>query len=326
VLTFGSLFSGIGGIDLGLERAGMRCRWQVEVDPYYCKVLAKHWPDVPRYGDIRELTGDELERVDLIAGGFPCQDVSLAGKRAGLDGERSGLWGEYRRLLGVLRPRWVCVENVPGLFTAGFDRVIGDLASLGYDAEWTTLRASDFGAPHRRERVFIVAHAQRVQSSQRNGVDMLRRWQSEAQQIGVGCGDLANPNGGRCQQRDAAEWGVSVTGEGNQPVADSGGNGLLRDTQRNQHSIEQQSASRGDDVDRFGEPAPFPPGPDDMEGWRRYLQEYPTLEPSFCRGADGVSAMLDRNRVARLKALGNAVVPQVAEWIGRRILAVEASA
>ena len=94
-MTFGSLFSGIGGIDLGLERAGMECKWQVEIDPYCQKVLAKHWPDVRRYDDVRSVGADTLEAVDLIAGGFPCQDVSVAGKRAGLkEGTKSGLWFE----------------------------------------------------------------------------------------------------------------------------------------------------------------------------------------------------------------------------------------
>jgi DNA (cytosine-5)-methyltransferase 1 len=126
-LTFGSLFAGIGGMDLGLERAGMVCRWQVEIDDYCRRVLAKHWPDVPKYGDIREVTGEELERVDLICGGFPCQDISNAGKRAGIDGERSGLWSEYIRLVRVLRPRYVLVENVAALLD-------GELTA--YSATW----------------------------------------------------------------------------------------------------------------------------------------------------------------------------------------------
>ena len=106
-MTFGSLFAGIGGLDLGLERAGMECRWQVEIDEFCRKVLAKHWPEVPKYGDIGKLTGEELEPVDLICGGFPCQDLSQAGRRAGLEGDRSGLWFEFARIVGVLRPRWV---------------------------------------------------------------------------------------------------------------------------------------------------------------------------------------------------------------------------
>src|SRR5215510_9060927 len=115
MLTFGSLFAGIGGIDLGLERAGMECRWQVEIDPFCRQILAKHWPEVKRYDDIRKLAASDLEPVDLMAGGFPCQDLSQAGKRAGIEGTRSGLWFEFARLVRGLRPRYVLIENVPGL-------------------------------------------------------------------------------------------------------------------------------------------------------------------------------------------------------------------
>jgi DNA (cytosine-5)-methyltransferase 1 len=161
-MTFGSLFAGIGGLDLGLERAGMTCRWQVEIDPFCVKVLEKHWPGVKRYGDIRELTGDELEPVDLICGGFPCQDLSQAGKRVGIEGTRSGLWFEYARLVRRLRPRWVLIENVSGLLVYdAMRRVIGELAGCGYVGCWRCLRASDFGAAHLRKRVFIVAYRER---------------------------------------------------------------------------------------------------------------------------------------------------------------------
>src|SRR5687767_562507 len=111
-MTFGSLFAGIGGFDLGFERAGMRCEWQVEIDPYCRRVLAKHWPDVRRWDDVRTFPPDGDWGVDVICGGFPCQDISAAGKQAGIEGERSGLWGEYERIIRVLRPRIVVVENV----------------------------------------------------------------------------------------------------------------------------------------------------------------------------------------------------------------------
>ena len=157
-MTFGSLFAGIGGLDLGLERAGMECRWQVEIDEYCRRVLVRHWPGVPKHGDIRQITGAELERVDLICGGFPCQDVSRVGSRAGIEGKRSGLWGEYLRLVRDLRPRFVLVENVPGLLDGGIGRVLGDLAESGFDAEWRLLSAAEFGLPHRRDRVFVIAY------------------------------------------------------------------------------------------------------------------------------------------------------------------------
>lgn len=164
-LTFGSLFSGIGGLDLGLERAGLRCAWQVEIDDYPNRVLERHWPDVPRLRDVREAGQHNLSKVDLIAGGFPCQDISSAGRRAGIEGKRSGLWSEFYRIVCELRPRYVLVENVGALLHRGRDgraaigRVLGDLAEIGMDAQWECLPAFAFGAPHLRERIFIVAYA-----------------------------------------------------------------------------------------------------------------------------------------------------------------------
>jgi DNA (cytosine-5)-methyltransferase 1 len=155
-LLYGSLFSGIGGIDLGFDRAGLKCAWQVEIDPFARKVLEKHWPGVPKHDDIRTF---KPTAVDVIAGGFPCQDISNAGKRAGIaEGTRSGLWSEYVRIIREVRPKFVVVENVGALLVRGIGRVLGDLAESGYDAEWDVLRASRFGAAHRRERVFIVAY------------------------------------------------------------------------------------------------------------------------------------------------------------------------
>lgn len=158
-LTVGSLFAGIGGFDLGFERAGFEIKWQVEIDPFCRKVLEKHWPQVRRYEDVRTV-GDELERVDVICGGFPCQDISNEGYRVGIDGERSGLWREMSRLVGSIRPRFVVVENVAALLDRGMGRVLGDLAGMGYDSEWGVFRACAFGASHMRERVFIVAYPQ----------------------------------------------------------------------------------------------------------------------------------------------------------------------
>jgi DNA (cytosine-5)-methyltransferase 1 len=156
------LFSGIGGFSLGLERAGMRTVAFCEIDPYCRQVLAKHWPDVPIFDDIRELTSTQVlghNRIDVICGGFPCQDISVAGKGAGITGERSGLWKEYARIIGEVRPRYVIVENVAVLLIRGFGDVLSDLAALGYDAEWHCIPASAVGAPHRRDRIWIVGHA-----------------------------------------------------------------------------------------------------------------------------------------------------------------------
>jgi DNA (cytosine-5)-methyltransferase 1 len=157
-LTFGSLFAGIGGFDLGFERAGMVCKWQVEIDDYATRVLAKHWPDAKRWPDVRTWPQPDTEWVDVICGGFPCQDISNAGKQAGIEGERSGLWSEIVRTAREIRPRFIVVENVGALLVRGFDKVLGDLAACGFDAEWECFPASAFGAYHNRDRVFIVAH------------------------------------------------------------------------------------------------------------------------------------------------------------------------
>ena len=157
------LFSGIGGFSLGLERSGgFETVAFCEIEDFPRRVLAKHWPKVPCYHDIRELTATRLAAdgiaVDAICGGFPCQDISNAGKCAGIEGERSGLWSEYARLIGELRPRVVFVENVSALLGRGLDRVLGDLAALGYDAWWDCIPASAVGAPHRRDRLWLVAY------------------------------------------------------------------------------------------------------------------------------------------------------------------------
>jgi DNA (cytosine-5)-methyltransferase 1 len=155
------LFSGIGGFSLGLERAGMRTVAFCEIDPLCRRVLAKHWPTIPIHQDIIKLKGSDVGSVDVICGGFPCQDVSISNATgAGLDGTRSGLWFEYARIIGELRPRFVIVENVAELLNRGMGRVLGTLAELGYDAEWRVLRGLDFGLPFIRERVWIVAQPQ----------------------------------------------------------------------------------------------------------------------------------------------------------------------
>lgn len=157
------LFSGIGGFSLGLERTGgFETVAFCEIEPFPQKVLAKHWPGVPIYDDVRTLTAGRLAAdgisIDIITGGFPCQDISTAGKGAGLAGDRSGLWSEIARLVGELRPRYVIVENVSALLGRGLGTVLGDLASIGYDAEWDCIPASYVGAPHRRDRIWIIAY------------------------------------------------------------------------------------------------------------------------------------------------------------------------
>ncbi|MHB8511460.1 MAG: DNA cytosine methyltransferase [Actinomycetota bacterium] len=157
-VRFGSLFSGIGGFDLGLERAGLEPAWQVEIDPSCNRVLERHWPKVGRGQDIREC--EEFDAVDLVCGGFPCQDLSVAGKRAGLAGERSGLFFEFARVVASVAPRWVLIENVPGLLSSNGNKdmatVVGTLAQLGYGWAYRVVDAQYFGVAQRRRRVFIV--------------------------------------------------------------------------------------------------------------------------------------------------------------------------
>lgn len=245
------LFSGIGGFSLGLERTGgFETVAFCEIEEFPRRVLAKHWPEVPCYEDVRELTAAQLAAdgisVDVITGGFPCQDISVAGKQAGIDeGTRSGLWSEIVRLTRELRPRYVIVENVANLLSGPseqrgrwFGRVLGDLAECGYDAEWENIPASAVGAPHRRERVWIIAYSKEIGRKGRTQRQILQIAPKSRQFVREFEGQFKRPN-------------------------------------------------------------------------------LPTSR--FCNANDGIP-----NRVARLEALGNAVVPQIPELIGRAILEAEA--
>lgn len=185
------LFSGIGGFSLGLERAGMRTVAFCEREAFCQQVLAQDWPAVPCYDDIRTLTANRLAAdgiaVNAVCGGFPCQDVSLAGTGDGLDGERSGLWADYARILGELNERreveFVVVENVAALLGRGLDRVLRDLAALGFDAEWNCIPASYAGLRQLRDRVWIVAYAKRYSIQGRAIFAEAWRSQSRTQQL-----------------------------------------------------------------------------------------------------------------------------------------------
>lgn len=157
-MTFGSLFAGVGGFDLGLERAGMSCRWQVEIDEQCRKVLAAHFPGVKQYADVKDIKRG-IEKVDLICGGFPCQDISSSNPKAeGITGERSSLWTQFARIIRLVRPRFAIVENVPALLHRGMGVVLEDLAKLRMDAEWGLLSGAEVGSPHIRARLFILAY------------------------------------------------------------------------------------------------------------------------------------------------------------------------
>lgn len=269
-LTVGSLFSGIGGLDLGLEWAGMQVAWQAETDPWCAGVLARHWPDVPNHGDVTALNPASCAPVDLICGGFPCQPVSQAGLRKGRADER-WLWPAFARVVGDLRPRWVLVENTPGLRSARREMggILADLAALGYDTEWESITAAALGAPHRRDRIFIVAYPDSF---------VLR--------------EPAFSVFGRCDppqpSDDGPHWSMADT---DSPRGRRGG----------------VETGPQEDLETLFCPI-------EGRGWWG-------AEPDVGRVVHGVSAGMDRRQ--RTRGLGNAVVPQVAHWLGQQILRAE---
>lgn len=296
-ITVGSLFSGIGGLDLGLERAGMKVIWQSEIDKYCCKVLKKHWPEVPNHGNIKEIDWQKIQKPNIIAGGYPCQPFSTAGKRKGTQDPRH-LWPWVRTAISELRPDYAILENVPGHLTMGGTEVIGALAEIGYDAEWRVVSAAGLGANHLRKRIIIVAYpnSERPHRTQINSTNTQQQTQPELAR----CGEtVANPNSGRrCEQCQGQicqsnTWGCcayvahtsSVQGHGRQ-----NGNIFGESTKRKiQESLRRISCNE----------------------WLAYWQ----VEPNVGRVADGIP-----NRVDKLRGLGNAVVPQVAEYIGRLVM------
>ena len=267
VITFGSLFAGIGGFDLGFERAGMACKWQVEIDDFASKVLAKHWPDVHRERDILQCGGHNLESVDVICGGFPCQDISYAGRGAGLDGERSGLFFEAVRVVRELQPQCVVLENVAALLNRGLDRVLGTLAEIGYNAEWHCIPAAAVGAPHIRDRVFVIGICS----------DAIRKRTRNRPQANCG------------QTWKCARTPKSTTIRQTHGPPRSGRFKPVRE--------DVADARRGAITD--------------ATNGGRWWQ----TEPDVGRVAHGVPA-----RVDRLRGLGNAVVPQVAEFVAREFV------
>ncbi|MFP5432044.1 MAG: DNA cytosine methyltransferase, partial [Alphaproteobacteria bacterium] len=283
------LFSGIGGFSLGLERTGgFETVAFCEIEEFPRRVLAKHWPEVPCYHDVRELTADRLAAdgiaVDVICGGFPCQDISYAGLGAGLAGARSGLFYEVSRLIGELGPSYIILENVGALLSRGLDAVLGTLASVGYDAEWHCIPASALGAHHRRDRVWIIAYPKS------DG----QPWRAVGDKNG-------NPTEA-CEVRVRPEF----TGDGAIDEQGALANTCILDEQRFVACI-SDAQKRPGQVERSAGPCR------DGFGWWR-------AQPGMGRVADGIP-----DRAHRLKGLGNAVVPQIPELIGRAILATRPS-
>jgi len=393
----GSLFAGIGGFDLGLERTnGFEVVWQVEWDSYCQKVLAKHWPSVPCYGDIHDVGAHNLAPVDVLVGGFPCQPVSVAGKRKGQDDDR-WLWPEFGRIIRELRPRYAIMENVPGLLVRGMGDVLGDLSEFGYDAEWGIVSAASVGAPHLRKRIFIMAHAtgSRSKARRRDAMgtgDRSRRDEGLSQGTGGKAGGVADTSvirlqkHGQLQPKESIEPSKDVAhaqsrksreqtqrqrGEDiergsldSRRSSDKGGKaGDVADTHheglrtRKRRSISeslQEDDTRRDhkrrdgdnDSNEVGKPSILREDAEEVahaQGEQSSSDDYgkkqgevgESKQVQFGRGSGGQSwernwavepdvgrvAHGVPNRVDRLKGLGNAIVPQVAEYIGRRVLA-----
>lgn len=314
----------------------MQCKWQVEVDDYARKVLQKHWPEVPKWRDVRYFLGGKRWRrvraawhVDLVAGGFPCQDISNAGRRAGIDGKRSGLWSEFARIIRILRPRYVLIENVPALTVRGLGRVLSDLAASGFDAEWTVLSAAMFGTPHLRRRIFIVAYANNSWQLQPQGslcTERERPSDSSSEDVAYANSDRRNARRtDNSEERQAGrESDRSIVDD---DVSNSDIQGLeIRRSIGGNSREEQSSIKRGDSTHvSNAESRIF------GQCWRECLTAYcerardlhwPISESGIRLFPDGLSPTVGRvaNRVDQLRFYGNAVVPQIITWIGERIL------
>lgn len=277
-MKIGSLFSGIGGLEYGLELAipFANVLWQVEQDDFCRKVLAKHWPKTKRFNNVHDVGAHNLQNVDLICGGFPCQDISVAGKREGLDGKKSSLWFEMSRIIDELRPRIAVLENVPAITNRGMDRVLGSLAEMGYDAEWTELSARAFGAPHLRRRWFLVAYS----NSAALRLQQISHQRSKEKSLTRNYGNQWRPSPAHTTGAHSQEY--------------------------TKHTISMETESRPQRRSRKA--TGIHPG----NHWRQ-----PPPEPTIRRVDDGIPRRMGRRG---MKALGNAVVPQCAQYIGQAIL------
>ena len=334
-LRYLSLFSGIGGFDFGFDRAGMTCVGQVESDAAARSVLERHWPDVPRLNDVREVNGDEFGTVDVITGGFPCQDVSVAGRRAGLAGERSGLWYEFHRLIDRVRPRWAVIENVPGLLSsnggADFAVILRGLVECGYGVAWRILDAQYFGVPQRRRRVFIVGSlgsgraAEVLFEREGGGGDIAEGGETRPVIAGT-LAPGAHPNG---FNGNDANRGMLVTA-----TLNSGGNNGGFRTEPGEHLIpvlafteRTRPDGRTFEAQEDLAYALTNPGSGGRTHSRQIAGSFGVrrLTPVECERLQGFPDNWTdgQSDSARYRQLGNAVAVPVAEWIGRRIVAAK---
>ena len=295
MLKVASFFAGIGGFDLGMERAGMQVVVQCEISTFCQQVLKKHWPDVPLFGDINQMTVDDIPAdTEVWCGGFPCQDLSLAnqGKRKGLAGERSGLFFQYAALIAARKPRWVIIENVPGLLNShegkDFRVLLEKLDELGYGVSWRVFDAKYFGTPQRRRRVYLVASFGNLRSAE---VLFERGPLAIAARAGIGQKEaIAGEFGSSDQEADC--YAIQHAGIGRKPSAGPQAKGYRNDGE----SYTLDSRGSADAVCQ-------------------------TLDAFGVRDTSGISSGVDSNRY---RAVGNAVCVHVVEWIGRRVLAVDA--
>ena len=344
------LFSGIGGFSLGLERAGMETVAFCEIEDFPRKVLAKHWPGVPIYDDVRKLDGKQFRgTVDVVCGGFPCQDVSVAGKGKGFGGERTSLYAEMLRIIGECQPGYAIFENVTGLLSGEqgrwFAKFLYDLAEIGYDAEWHCISASELGANHHRDRVWIISYPKydgqpasevRESNQERDGSDQEgQKSASETARPGnaeiLGNTEKLQRNvgndNGKDSQRKISEPGD--TGCEN----DMANTKSQQDRRREREGIQRHTGGKGKQVlpNAISKRQPRQRQPikpllaEAIKNWQTINAESGCIsgvwstEPELGRVANGVP-----DRTHRLKGLGNAVVPQIPELIGRAIMEIEA--
>ncbi len=323
-MKFGSLFTGIGGFDLAFERAGMECAWQCEIDKHARNILKQHFT-AEVHEDVRTIGKHNLPAVDVICGGFPCQDLSIAGKRQGLAGSRSGLWWEFARIIDEIEPKWVIAENVPGLLSSNggrdFAAIVQWLAQRGYGVCWRVLDAQYFGVPQRRRRVFIVASLGSGRSAEvlfeREGVCWDTPPSREAGK-GIAYAIRKSPS----HSGDKGDGGINTTLVSCTAVVSDGSPSLTCNHEQPILFDHSKSAQFKLDVSVGVSPTLTKAHSDHATITRQLVRRLTPVECERLQGfPDGWTAgQADSHRY---KQLGNAVAVPVVEWIGRRIVEAE---
>ena len=348
-----SLFTGVGGFDLGLERAGMEIVGQAESDQFAASVLRRHWPNVELMSDVRDVT---TVNADMIVGGFPCQDISVAGKRKGLDGAKSGLWWEFYRIIETNRPQWVVIENVANLLSTNRGRdmgaIVGTLSDIGYWVEWRVLDSRYFGVPQRRRRVFIVGHL-----GNRSGREILFERESSTRDSSTGVDtrpterhprrSVASVDGNGSTDPVALHLTQTpITGPISPTLSAEGRIGVMDRRLREMATVNNETVDTLMAKDHKGYSTRIDAGDNKLitvppEGVANTLQGYPAafdgwrvrkLTPLECERLQGFPdnwtaiGVNEKGRevkvsdTQRIKQMGNAVTVNVIEWIGGRIV------